>query len=324
MPPSTAITYEIDGLNRRIAKKVNGTVQKRWVYMDRYRIAAELNSSGAITKRFVWGSKANVPDYLIASGVKYRIISDHLGSPRLVVKQSDGTVIQRMNHDEFGRVTEDTNPGYLPFGFAGGHYDNHTQLVRFGARDYDPETGRWTSKDPILFNGGDTNLFGYVQNDPVNLIDPTGNCPWCIGAVVGGVASGVSAYLAGGDARTVAVSAAVGAVAGAASMGVSAFTSSATGIIAANAVIGGSTSVATQVATGTSISALNYSQIGIGALAGGIGAGVGLGAGTAVFYGTPVIGRSIGVGLARTNEFWASLLTGTAIGTTIEGAGACR
>ena len=43
-----------------------------------------------------------------------------------------------------------------------------------GYRDYDPEIGRWTSKDPILFAGGDTDLFGYVQNDPINFIDPFG------------------------------------------------------------------------------------------------------------------------------------------------------
>jgi hypothetical protein len=43
--------------------------------------------------------------------------------------------------------------------------------VRFGARDYDAETGRWTSKDPIKFKGRSTNLYGYVLNDPVNWID---------------------------------------------------------------------------------------------------------------------------------------------------------
>ncbi|AFY00973.1 hypothetical protein Bdt_1274 [Bdellovibrio bacteriovorus str. Tiberius] len=174
LPSGAVITYEIDALNRRTGKLVNGVVQKRWIYMDQYRIAAELNATGTITKRFIYGSKGNIPDYMIASGVKYRIISDHLGSPRLVVKQSDGTVIQRMDHDEYGRVIADTNPGYLPFGFAGGLYDHQTSLVRFGARDYDPETGRWTSKDPILFNGGDVNLFGYVFNDPVNFIDSNG------------------------------------------------------------------------------------------------------------------------------------------------------
>lgn len=47
-----------------------------------------------------------------------------------------------------------------------------TDITHFGARDYDPETGRWTAKDPILFAGGDTNLFAYVNNDPVNWSDP--------------------------------------------------------------------------------------------------------------------------------------------------------
>jgi len=60
------------------------------------------------------------------------------------------------------------------FGFAGGIYDRYTRLVRFGARDYDAETGRWTARDPLLFAGGDTNLYGYVGNNPISFIDPTG------------------------------------------------------------------------------------------------------------------------------------------------------
>ena len=44
-------------------------------------------------------------------------------------------------------------------------------------RDYDSFTGRWTSKDPIGFAGGDVNLYGYVMNDPVSLIDPDGKKP---------------------------------------------------------------------------------------------------------------------------------------------------
>jgi hypothetical protein len=46
--------------------------------------------------------------------------------------------------------------------------------VRFGCRDYDPDVGRWTAKDPIGFSGGDTDLYGYVLNDPINLVDPLG------------------------------------------------------------------------------------------------------------------------------------------------------
>ena len=58
--------------------------------------------------------------------------------------------------------------------FSGGLADSDTGLVRFGYRDYDPETGRWTARDPIEFNGGNTNLYGYVSADPVNFIDPSG------------------------------------------------------------------------------------------------------------------------------------------------------
>jgi len=46
--------------------------------------------------------------------------------------------------------------------------------VRFGARDYDAEVGRWTAKDPIGFEGGDSLLYGYVLGDPVNSFDPRG------------------------------------------------------------------------------------------------------------------------------------------------------
>lgn len=46
--------------------------------------------------------------------------------------------------------------------------------MRFGARDYDPYTGRWTARDPILFAGGQANLYAYVRNDPVNLFDMSG------------------------------------------------------------------------------------------------------------------------------------------------------
>ncbi len=111
---------------------------------------------------------------MIKGGVIFRIVTDHLGSPRLVVNTSNAAIVQRMDYDEFGQVILDTNPGFQPFGFAGGLYDRDTKLVRFGARDYDAETGRWTVKDPIGFGGADANLYGYVFEDPVNRIDIEG------------------------------------------------------------------------------------------------------------------------------------------------------
>jgi RHS repeat-associated protein len=90
------------------------------------------------------------------------------------VDSDTGAIAQRLDYDPWGRVTQDTNPGFQPFGFADGLYDPATGLVRFGARDYDPFTGRWTAKDPIGFDGDGANLYGYVLGDPVNWGDETG------------------------------------------------------------------------------------------------------------------------------------------------------
>ncbi len=87
----------------------------------------------------------------------------------------------------------------MPLGFAGGMYDAETGLVRFGARDYDPQIGRWVSKDPIRFSGG-INLFTYADGDPVNWIDRTGRDP-SFAAVAGTAAAGAGvAILAVGTA----------------------------------------------------------------------------------------------------------------------------
>ena len=174
LPGGVQIDYVVDGQNRRVGKKVNGTLVQGFLYQNQLNPVAELDGTGAIASRFVYGTKANVPDYMIKAGVTYRIVSDYLGSPRLVIDTATGTIVQRMDYDEFGNVTLDTNPGFQPFGFAGGLYDQHTGLTRFGARDYDAQVGRWTAKDPVNFDGGDSNLYGYVVNNPVNLADPSG------------------------------------------------------------------------------------------------------------------------------------------------------
>jgi RHS repeat-associated protein len=174
LPGGTHIEYVIDGQNRRIGKKINGTLVQGLLYQDQLHPVAELDGAGHIVARFVYGSRRNIPDYLFKGGVTYRIISDHLGSPRLVIDTATGAIVQRLDYDEFGNVILDTNPGFQPFGFAGGLYDQHARLTRFGARDYDAETGRWTAKDPIRFHGLDVNLYGYVLNDPLNLTDPSG------------------------------------------------------------------------------------------------------------------------------------------------------
>jgi len=109
------------------------------------------------------------------NGSAYYLLYDQIGTLRAVA-DSSGTIVKQIDYDSFGFVLNDTNPSFaIPLGFAGGLHDRDTGLVRFGYRDYDPSIGRWTAKDPIDFAGGDANLYGYAQNDPVNWIDAKGN-----------------------------------------------------------------------------------------------------------------------------------------------------
>ena len=170
----TVVDYLIDAQNRRVGRRVDGALTHGWLYGDQLRVVAELDATGTVASRFVYASRINVPDFMIRAGVTYRIISDHVGSPRLVVDTSTGAVVQSITYDEFGNVLSDTNPGFQPFGFAGGLYDGATGLVRFGARDYDPRVGRWTAKDTLLFDASGTNFYAYAMCDPINLVDPTG------------------------------------------------------------------------------------------------------------------------------------------------------
>jgi RHS repeat-associated protein len=129
-----------------------------------------------VTTRYVHGPLSRTPAYFIRGGQTYAIVTDNLGSVRSVVRTSDGTVMQAISYDPWGKVLTDSSPGFQPFGFAGGLYDKDTGLVHFGAREYDGATGRWTSKDPSRFAGG-ANLYAYSFGDPVNWVDPTGNAP---------------------------------------------------------------------------------------------------------------------------------------------------
>ncbi|MCH9698418.1 MAG: hypothetical protein K0U68_09970, partial [Gammaproteobacteria bacterium] len=174
LPNSTVIDYIIDGQIRRVGKKVNGTLQQGFLYHDQLNPVAELDGNGDVISRFIYASRGNVPDYIIKNSGTYRVITDQLGSPRLIVDVATGVIAQRLDYDEFGNVLLDTSPGFQPFGFAGGIYDLDTGLVRFGARDYDASIGRWTSKDQILFSSGSFNHFIYANNNPTSLIDPHG------------------------------------------------------------------------------------------------------------------------------------------------------
>ncbi|MBN2282420.1 MAG: hypothetical protein JXO48_00860 [Deltaproteobacteria bacterium] len=173
LPDGTAIDYLHDPLGRRIAKKVNGTITEKYLWHGLTRLLAVYDGNNDLRMRFEYADSP-MPSAMNRGGNTYYLIYDQVGSLKIVADAS-GTVIKAIDYDSFGNIISDSNPAFeIPFGFAGGLHDRDTKLVRFGYRDYDPDTGRWTTKDPILFAGGDTDLYGYCLNDPVNALDPEG------------------------------------------------------------------------------------------------------------------------------------------------------
>ena len=173
LPDGTSIGYVYDPLGRRIAKKVDGVITEKYLWQGLTRLLTVYDGNDNLKQRFLYAD-GRMPVAVEDGEATYYLSYDQVGSLRLVV-DATGNVQKQIDYDTFGYVINDTNPLFeVPFGFAGGLYDGDTGLVRFGFRDYDPDTGRWTAKDPILFAGGDTDLYGYCLNDPVNLVDPEG------------------------------------------------------------------------------------------------------------------------------------------------------
>ena len=151
LPDGGRVHYLVDGRNRRIGRQVFSpggtlTAEQGFIYLDQLNPVAELDGEGNIVSVFVYATRPNVPDLMYsckdpaapvapcAPGAPwraYRVVSDHLGSVRLVVSLDDGAfgeVVQRMDYDEYGVVLTDTAPGFQPFGFVGGGSDRNLEV----------------------------------------------------------------------------------------------------------------------------------------------------------------------------------------------------
>ncbi|MGI9341965.1 MAG: PKD domain-containing protein [Gammaproteobacteria bacterium] len=188
LPDGRSITYLVDSQGQRIGKKINDSLVQGFLYGGSRRVVAELDGTGAVVGRFVYAGSMT-PAWMMKGGESYRFVTDAVGSVRLVIDVATDAVVQRLDYDAFGNVTLDTNPGFQPFGFAGGVWDRDTGLVRMGFRDYDPAVGRFVTRDPILFAGSGSNLYTYAANDPINSVDPLGLEAWDWGDFGGGVAN---------------------------------------------------------------------------------------------------------------------------------------
>ncbi len=173
LPDGRRIEYFVDAGGARIGKRIDGTLVAGYLYRPDGALAAQTDGSGAVVARFGYDDAGRLT-LVERGGTRYQVVTDRLSSPLLVIDAGTGAVAEAITYDAWGQVTSDTNPGFIPIGFAGGLRDADTGLVRFGAREYDPRTGRWTGPDPIQYAGADSVLYRYVANDPVNGTDPTG------------------------------------------------------------------------------------------------------------------------------------------------------
>lgn len=188
------VTYTYDGLGRRVGRSVvaaayEAPVTEHYLYGNPdypFQVTSLRDNSGAVSQYYY--DESNFLFAIKQGADWYYAATDQQGTPR-VVSDASGQVVKVMEYDSYGNLTYDSKPGFqLPFGYAGGIADPDTRMVHFGQRDYDPAAGRWTARDPILFNGQQGNLYVYVNNNPVNLRDPFGL--FCIGGTAYGGAGG--------------------------------------------------------------------------------------------------------------------------------------
>ncbi len=161
--------FTYDGLNRcvKIVEKAGSTVNstRRFVFCGTERCEYH-NANGAVQLQFF-----NHGQYQGGSN-GYYYMRDHLGSIREMT-DANGTVVARYDYDPWGRPTTmiGTNKPDLNFTDLYQHAKSGLDMAMY--RFYDPDLGRWLSRDPIGEAGG-VNLYGYVSNNPANLIDPLG------------------------------------------------------------------------------------------------------------------------------------------------------
>jgi len=163
--------YKYDPFGRRIEKNLNGTIT-RYLY-DGPNIVTEYDGSWNVQAQYV--STLDIDDSLtVTQGANtYYYHKDGLGSV-VNLTDSSGNAVKSYTYKSFGEIYSQTGSLIQPFAFTGREYDPENGLYFYRARYYDPRAGRFLTKDPIGFAGGDVNLYRYVGNNPVNFRDPSG------------------------------------------------------------------------------------------------------------------------------------------------------
>jgi RHS repeat-associated protein len=137
----------------------------------------ERDGSDNLVRQYTWGLGLGGGIggllQLTQEGASYSYLFDGRGNVDSLLNSSQ-TVAAAYSYDGYGNPIAKTGSLNQPFLFSSKAYDESTGLSYFGYRFYALALGRWITRDPIGFGGGDINLYGYVQNNPVNAVDPFG------------------------------------------------------------------------------------------------------------------------------------------------------
>ncbi len=163
--------YKYDPFGRRIEKNVNGDITR--YFYDGAEIVTEYDGNWNVKSKYTRNLIIDDPMAVEQGTNTFYYHMDGLGSV-VNLTDSGGSSIKGYIYKSFGEIYSETGSLVQPFTFTGREYDPESGLYYYRARYYDPRAGRFLTRDPIGFAGRDVNLYRYVQNDPINWIDPEG------------------------------------------------------------------------------------------------------------------------------------------------------
>ncbi len=167
------VTYGYTSLGDRMFRDNETTPATYYSYAFE-DVIQEYDYFGSPNNRYIHGPGIDEPLILkhFDTSDKNYYHHDALGSITEVTNQ-DETLVATYDYEPFGATWDETGTLSNPYQFTGREYDDEAGMYYYRARYYNPYNGRFITEDPRIMSAG-SDLYVYVNNNPVNFIDPLG------------------------------------------------------------------------------------------------------------------------------------------------------